>query len=274
MSLIGAAWIPGLPFVLKKEASLEWAKLAQGMEELSRRLEELKPDTIVLYSTQWFSVLGTSFQKRVHLEGVHIDENWYEWGDLPFKFSSDVTLSEKFESAVAKVGIPTKGIDYEEFPIDTGTVVANRFLNPQGKIPLSLVSSWVYATPEKSQLLGQTMRKTIEESGKRVFVVASSLLSTRFFTDEINPKQDHISNAEDTKRDQELKTIFERWDLEKDLARVTTISKEMPLDMQFNAFHWLRGILGPEKWKGETLAFGPQWGAGALVTAFTRGAKP
>ena len=50
-----------------------------------------------------------------------------------------------------------------------------KFLNPKGTIPVSIVSSWVYADAEKSRQIGQAMRKEVEKSGKKVVVVACSL---------------------------------------------------------------------------------------------------
>ncbi len=62
----------------------KWAELTTAMETLSSHVKALKPDAIVIYSTQWFSVLGTSFQTRAHVSGLHVDEKLdYEWGNRP-----------------------------------------------------------------------------------------------------------------------------------------------------------------------------------------------
>src|SRR5205823_3285712 len=129
-----------------------------------------------LYSTQWLSVLGTSFQAHPHPKGLHVDENWYALGDLPFDFKTDSVLAESFASGVAAVGMPTKTVNFDEFPIDTGTIVALRLLDPKGTVPVSIVSSWVYADGAKSREIGRTMREEIERSGKRAFVIACSSL--------------------------------------------------------------------------------------------------
>ena len=87
--ILKAAWTPGLPHVLNGEKSLSWKKLAEGYTKLGQRISELKPDVLVIYSTQWLSGLGTSFQTQPNPKGVHVDENWYELGDLPYDFKSD-----------------------------------------------------------------------------------------------------------------------------------------------------------------------------------------
>lgn len=268
--VIGAAWVPGLPFILQPEKSKKWAELTEGMEKLATHIKALKPDVVLVYSTQWFSVLGTSFQVRPQVKGLHVDENWYEWGDLPFDFKCDSTLGEKFAAAVTKKGFPTKTVDYEEFPIDTGTIVASRFLKQAGDIPVSIVSSWVYADADKSCQIGEAMREEILASGKKVFVLASSLLSTRYFTDEINPEDDRISNAEDEAWNQKILKVFQSGNLLEGRAVAEAYAKSGPRDMQFNAYHWLSGVLAKDAFAGELLAYGPQWGTGAAVIEFTK----
>jgi 2-aminophenol/2-amino-5-chlorophenol 1,6-dioxygenase subunit alpha len=266
-SLIGA-WVPGLPHVLSAEKSSSWQKLHRAFVTLSEDVDRLNPDVIVLYSSQWLSVLGTSFQVQKNPKGVHVDENWHEWGDLPFDFYSDVELGRDFAKSVAGSGIPTKTVDYEEFPIDTGTIVALQYLNAKRKIPVSIVSSWVYANPESSRKIGEAMADTVHKSGKKALFVASSLLSARYFTDEIDPKEDKISTAGDDKWNQTLLGLMELGNLQ-ELSKLSgTFTKEVPTDMQFNAYHWLTGALKGTGAKAKVLAYGPQWGTGAAVAEF------
>lgn len=268
--IVGAAWVPGLPFVLQPEKSKKWAELTRGMETLSLHIKALNPDVVVLYSTQWFSVLGTSFQARPHVKGLHVDENWYEWGDLPFDFACDGKLGEGFAQAVSEKGFPTKTVDFDAFPIDTATIVASRFLKQAGNFPLAIVSSWVYADAQKSRTIGHAMQEEIMRSGKNVFVIASSLLSTRYFTDEISPEKDTLSHPDDDAWNRKILKVFETGDFSLGNPVTTTFSKSVPTDMQFNAFHWLGGILSNQQLKGEVLAYGPQWGTGAAVVEFLK----
>jgi len=264
-SILSGLWVPGLPHVLYPERSQSWAKMYHAYEALGRQIAELKPDVLVIYSTQWISVLGTSFQVQAHPAGVHVDENWYEFGDLPFDFKVDGQLGTKFAEEVVRAGIPTKTVNYDHFPIDTGTIVALKFLNPTREIPVSIVSSWVYADPLRSATIGKAMRETILGSGKRVVCVASSLLSARFFTHEINPDEDKISNSGDEAWNKKILNLLESGKLEAISDLAPKFNKEVPTDMQFNAFHWLSGMLIGDKLSGEVLAYGPLWGTGAAI---------
>ncbi len=267
-SIVGAAWVPGLPHILNPEKSAAWKNVSLAYSRLRENLEEAKPDTLVIYSTQWMSVLGMSFQTAPHLKGIHVDDNWYDWTDLPFDFKSDVSLSERFATSVSHIGYPTKTINIESFPIDTGTIVTLKGLDPQRKYPVSVVSSWVYADGDKSQAIGKAMQKAIFDSGKRVFVIASSLLSARYFTREISPELDKISAESDDSVNRKMLSLWESGDFDSARKFSAEFCKNTVPDMQFNAFHWLSGVLDRIPVRGNILHYGPIWGTGAAVVGF------
>ncbi len=270
--IVKAAWVPGLPHILSKNKCTQWTELANAFTKLGERVREVKPDVIVLFSTQWFSVLGTSFQTNPNPKGLHVDENWYDLGDLPFNFKVDSALSTQFAEDYKGAGFPTKTVNFEEFPIDTATIVANHFLNPKGDIPVSIVSSWVYADHKAARTLGETMAKTVEKAGKRAVFVASSLLSSRFNSNDIDPNEDKIISSDDEANKKILHAIESgKWYASHDLA--SEFSRKVPTDMQFNAFHWLSGVLGSRPNFAEVLGYGPQWGTGAAVIDISLGVK-
>jgi 2-aminophenol/2-amino-5-chlorophenol 1,6-dioxygenase alpha subunit len=265
-----AAWVPGLPHVLQPEKSAHWASLEQGYRTLAADLAAFRPEVIVLYSTQWLSVLGTSFQAHPNPKGVHVDENWYELGDLPFDFRSDSELASRLAAATVSAGLPAKTVSFDEFPIDTGTIVALRFLNPDGKIPVAIVSSCVYCDAAASEKLGRTVRETVERSGKRAAFIACSLLSARFFSQDIDPQADRLSEASDDQWNRRILGLIESGKLAEIAGLTPEYAGQARVDMRFNAFHWLRGALGGESRQGRVLAYGPQWGTGAAVVEFAQ----
>lgn len=265
--IVGAAWVPGLPHVLSPQKSPQWEAHHQALTRLRAEIDQIEPDALMIYSTQWISVLGTSFQAQPNPKGLHVDENWYELGDLPFDIKVDVALAERFAQQVQKAGLPTKTVNVEEFPIDTGTIVANRLLNPDNRYPVGIVSSWVYADAEKNRLIGAEMEKAVVDSGKRVFALCISALSTRYFTEEIDPRNDKVAASDDDWN----KKMLARWE-SGDWSGAHTLSQEyvkaVVPDMQFAGFHWLRGVLESRPLKGRVLNYGPLWGTGAAVVSF------
>ena len=265
----GAAWVPGLPQLLQPEKSERWAELRRATVALADEIAKAKAEVLVLSSTQWISVLGVSYQAHPNPKGVHVDENWYELGDLPFDFKTDVQLAAQFAEATNRAGMPAKTVAYDEFPIDTGTIVALKLLNAKVKLPVAAVSSWVYADAVASRKIGQVMRDTVEESGKRAFFVASSLVSARFSTSDIDPASDHVSRPEDDADNRHWPGLVENGNLEAASRQLVDNGKRLPLDMQGNGFHWLTGALSPENAPGRILAYGPLWGTGAAVIHFS-----
>lgn len=243
--------------------------LRRGMRQAGERIKAFAPDVIVLYSTQWISVLGHSFQTNPHPQGVHVDENWYEWGDLPFDLRVDAALGARAAAIASSSGLATKTVNYEGFPLDTGTLVALRFLDPTSAIPIALVSSNIYAGQEDSRTLGRAMRQAIEESGKRAVVVACTGLSGRFFTEEIDPRTDHISRAEDDAWNRRILDLIAQGGNAEVLTLSSGFAQAAVADMGFKAFAWLMGVLGTPSTPGKVLAYGPIWGTGAAVVEYT-----
>jgi len=260
--------VPGLPHLIANQAVASWETLRQALRQAGERVRELRPEVLVLYSTQWISVLGHSFQTNPNPKGLHVDENWYEMGDFPFDLRVDTALGTRAAEIASSFGLATKTVNYQGFPLDTGTLVALHFLDPDNAVPVAIVSCNIYAGQADSLTLGRALRQAIEESGKRAIVVACTALSARFFTEEIEPHTDRISRAEDDGWNRRVLDLIAQGKN----AEVLTISSEYAraagADMGFKAFAWLMGVLGTPAAPGNVLAYGPIWGTGAAVVEY------
>ena len=260
--------VPGLPHLVSNKAVESWETLRWALRQAGESIKALRPDVLVLYSTQWISVLGHSFQTNPNPKGLHVDENWYEMGDFPFDLQVDAMLGTRAAEVASSLGLATKTVNYEGFPLDTGTLVALRFLNPDNAIPVSVVSCNIYAGQEDSLTLGRAMRQAIEESGKRVVVVACTALSARFFTEEIDPRTDRISRAEDDVWNRRVLDLIAQGKNVEVLTSSSAYARAAVTDMGFKAFAWLMGVLGTPATAGKVLAYGPIWGTGAAVVEY------
>jgi 2-aminophenol/2-amino-5-chlorophenol 1,6-dioxygenase alpha subunit len=238
------------------------------LRQAGDHVQAAKPDVIVIYSTQWISVLGHSFQTNPNPKGLHVDENWYEYGDFPFDLRVDAALGTRAAAVASSLGLATKTVSYNGFPLDTGTLVALRFLNAGNTIPVAIVSCNIYAGQEDSLTLGRAMRQAIAESGKRAVVIACTGLSGRFFTEEIDPRMDRFSRTEDDTWNRRILDLIATGKN----AEVLTLSAEYAqaavADMGFKAFAWLMGTLGTPTTPGTVLAYGSVWGTGAAVVEY------
>ncbi|MEW6299782.1 MAG: 2-amino-5-chlorophenol 1,6-dioxygenase subunit alpha [Thermodesulfobacteriota bacterium] len=262
--------VPGLPHLVADIRVDGWERLRRALRQVGEQVRGLKPDVLAIYSTQWVSVLGHSFQTHPNPKGVHVDENWYEFGDLPFDLRVDTALGTRAAEIAASLGLATKTVNYDGFPLDTGTLVALRFLNPENTIPVSVVSCNIYAGQQDSLTLGRAMRQAIEEGGKRAVAVACTALSARFFTEEIDPQADRISRPEDDTWNRRILGLIAQGKNAEVLAVSEEYARAAAADMGFKAFAWLMGVLGTPAVAGNILAYGPLWGTGAAVVEYVQ----
>src|SRR5712691_6267262 len=126
--------VPGQPHILlAPEKNMGWASLKKTYEQIGKEIEQSGAELLLVYSTQWFSVIGHLFQVDPKPKWTLVDQNWYEFGEIPY-----------------------------EFPIDTGTVVALKLLNPNNAVPASIVSCNIYAERDESRNLGFAARAAVE----------------------------------------------------------------------------------------------------------------
>ncbi len=69
----------------------------------------------------------------------------------------------------------TATVDYHGFPIDTGTVVALKLLNPNNAVPASMVSCNIYAERDETRALGRAARTAIDRYGKKTMKIIASV---------------------------------------------------------------------------------------------------
>jgi 2-aminophenol/2-amino-5-chlorophenol 1,6-dioxygenase alpha subunit len=268
MSVVGAYLLPGLPHPVLKPDVTGWSRFVPAAQKAGRALAAAKPDTLVVYSTQWIAVLDQLWQTRPRLNGVHVDENWYEWGDLSYDIRVDTELTFACLAGGARHGIKSKGVNYDGFPVDTGSIVANGLLNPEGRLPLLMTSNNIYHDWAMTERLGRLVADTAKEQNKRIAVVGVGGLSGRMFRERIDPRADHIADPEDDKRNRRMLDLLERGDIDAVKREAPTYAREARADMGFKHMAWIMGTLGGRFSGARVHAYGPIWGSGAAVVEF------
>ncbi len=266
-NLVGAGWVPGWPHLMRPDRNASYQELSQAAGALGQQLKDAGCERILYYSTQWLSVLGTSFQARPRLKGTHVDENWHDQPDLPFNFSVDPSFARDLAHQAKLEGFATQLIDYEGFPVDTGTIVAHNLLGLHD-LPVNMVSCSVYLDYDATLKLGRAMRAAIDGDGKKTAVVVASLLSGNYFTHEIDLREDHIRKPSDDEWNRRWLQLLQQGKLDEARRWVPEYSRTCKGDMGMKAFAFLQGILGAEAQPVQVLAYGPLYGAGASVMRF------
>src|SRR5437763_3131987 len=263
--------VPGQPHILlAPDRNAGWASLKQTYEAIGREIERSGAELMLLYSTQWFSVIGHLFQTDPNPKWTLVDQNWYQFGEIPYSFRIDPEFGRLYASVCKDLGMQTATVDYHGRPIDTGTVVALQLLHRNNAIPASVMSCNIYAERDETRALGRAARTTIERYGKKTIVVVVTNLSNRYEVGEIDIANDHISSSKDDEWNRKILEMLGEGRLE-DVAQVAReFGREANADMGFKAIWWLAALAGEHnKYDGKVHAYAPVWGTGCAVVELT-----
>jgi len=265
---VSAFLVTGTPLPVLRPDNPPWRALREAFDLAAQALKDSRPDVLLVYSTRWIAVLDALWQTRARLTGVHVDEVWHDYGDLPHDIRIDVDLAAACVAATNAAGIRAKGVDYDAFPVDTGTVVANTLLNGGAEPrPLVVTANNIYHDAETTERLGALAMRLAEKQGKAAAVLAIGGLSRQFFDREVEPARDAISNREHDELNRRLLDLLAAGDLEAVRAFLPEYSLRARADHHMKHLSWLLGATGG--FEGATVhAYGPDYGAGAAVVQF------
>ena len=267
--------VPGQPHILLAPDKNEgWARLKEAYEAVGKQIESSGAELLLVYSTQWFSVIGHLFQVDPKPKWTLVDQNWYQFGEIPYEFRIDPKFGELYARICKEHGMQAATVNYHGFPIDTGTVVALKLLNPNNAVPASIVSCNIYAEREESRALGFAGRAAIEQYGKKTIVVCVTNLSNRYEVADIDIERDRISSAKDDEWNRKILEMFGEGRLE-DVAQVAReFAREANADMGFKAVWWLAALMGEHnRYDGKVWEYQPVWGTGSAIVELTPSTK-
>ena len=170
-----------------------WEQLRWGYERLRASLADVEYDAIVVLSPHWQTYVGTHFLGLPHFEGLSVDPVFPNLFRYHYDMNIDVDLTKAIHDEAQASGLSVKLMENPDFRVDYGTIVTGHMFNPSWDKPMVVVSSnrssQYYSVEVMQDMmieLGKVTRKAIEESGKRVVVIASNSL---FHTDISQPNQ-------------------------------------------------------------------------------------
>ncbi len=259
--------VPGMPQpLLAPERSPAWASLRASFEGLREDLESVEADLLVLYSTQWISVIGHQIQADPAPEWVHVDPEWHELGTMPYRFRMDAEYAQAAEAAARARGLHARTVAYRGFPIDTGTIVALKLLNPSNRLPACVFSCNMYADRAETLVLGKAAADAVSQLGRKAVAVCVTALSARLFTTPIDPREDRISSLKDDEWNRKLLEIMGEGRLEDVSQLAREFSAQANGDQKMKALWWLAGFMGEHnRYEGKVFDYQPVWGTGAAL---------
>ena len=268
MPVVSAFLVHGNPLPFLRPDNPPWRELDAGYRAAAAALAASRPDVIAVYSTQWIAVLDELWQARPRSRGVHVDENWHEYGDLAFDIKTDVELTKTVIAATPAFGVRSKPVDYDGFPIDTGTIIANNYLNPGGKLPLVIAANNVYHDWQTTQKLAAALVACADKLRRRVALVGVGGLSGSIIREEIDLAKDRIASSGDDTANRRMLDVLVKGGAKAALSSCGTYAQEARVDMGFKHFAWLMGGLGGRYATAKVHAYGPTYGSGAAIVEF------
>lgn len=268
MTIVAALLVPGSPLPLLRPENPPWARLVHGYRAAARSLAMARPDVLLVYSTQWIAVLDELWQLRPVSAGVHVDENWHEFGELPYQINSDVPLATACVEGSRAIGISAKGVDYDQFPVDTGTIVANTYLNPRNQWPMVIASNNLYHGWDETVRLGEMAARMADRQNKKVAVIGIGGMSASILRHDIDIRADTIASAADDAWNRRILDVFQKGDTAQFKELLPAYAKEAKPEMGFKHAAWILGALGGRFYGARIHAYGPTYGSGAAVVEF------
>ncbi len=269
--------LPGLPQpLLAPEKNPGWGRIRDAFAKVREEIASSGADLILVYSTMWPSVIGHQIQARPNPEWVHVDELFHDLGSIPYSLKIDSDYAKLWNEACAARGLSTRTVDYHGFPIDTGSVVALKLINPDNRIPAVIASSNVYADRAETVVFAKSAVAALEQSGKKAVAVIVSSLSNRFHQEFIDPADDKIYSLKDHEWNLKMLEFLEAGRLEdvSQLSRQIQREARVHKVVNFKPFWWLSSVMGPHNfYTGTVFGYEPICGAGAAVIGLQRAAQ-
>ena len=266
-------YVPPHPHpLLSPEANDGYGRLRAAYDECRKRIEESDADLIIVYSTTWPSIIGHQFQANPNSEWIHVDDDFHYLGSMPYSFTMDAEFAESCVQKAESRGLQARTVNYDAFPIDTGSITALSLLNPDNRLPATIVSSNMYANRSETIVLGKAIRDALTEGGRKAVVVVVSSLSNRMFTEPIDPSEDRIHSQKDDDWNRKILEFFNDGRLE-DLSQ---LSREIHGQIRvqkvvaYKPAWWMAATMGQHNnYTGEVLAYEALHGSGGAVIQLT-----
>ena len=268
-SLVGSYVVPVHPHpLLVPEQNEGWGRLRAAFDEARDAIKDSGADLLIIYSTTWPSIIGHQIQADPNPQWTLVDQDFHDLGSMDYSFNIDGEFAEAWNEANHNRGLQSRTVAYHGFPIDVGSVVALKLLNPDNAIPAVIVSSNVYANRSETTVLAKACLDVIKKTGRKAVAVTAMSMSNRMFTEFIDPSDDRIHSLKDDEWNRKVLEFLEEGRLE-DVAQLSrTIHQQIRVQkvVTFKPMWWLSAMNGNRNnLTGRVLAYEALHGAGGAV---------
>ena len=256
-----------------------WETLRWGYQRLARKLKDIDYDAIVIFTPHWQTYIGTHFLGLPEFKSKSVDPVFPNLFRYNYDLQVDVELSEAMRDAASEEGIITKMMPNPDFRVDYGTITSCHLLNPEWDKPIVTISSnrnTHYYSPEvmieQATALGRACAKAIEESGKRVVLVASHSLSHRHFVEEAPLPEDmskeHIYNHSQYVWDMKIVEMMREGKSREVIDIMPEFTEQTIAETEGGGLIWMLGAMGFPDFPAEIYGYQSVIGTGNVIACW------
>jgi len=217
--IVGAAIVshhPGL--VQPKEIRVQRGNgrdsdLVEGFERVRAKIDEVKPDTFVLFDTHWLTTSLHLVAGAAHYKGSYTsDELPFSMTRFPYDHAGAPALAAEVEKVAQEKKVAARNVVEETLPLHYPTINVIHYLG-RGEKVLS-VGTCQTARLKHFLQMGEVVGEAIRRSDSRVVLLASGAMSHKFYDlDHVppNPRVWHPDNVSEPKNRALDMEVLELW---------------------------------------------------------------
>ena len=254
--IVGAALLAHAPTImLPKEVRYELndgkeISLVPGLLRFKADvMDVLKPDTVILFDSHWFTTVEFCGHER-RTGKFTSDELPRGMSQIPYDLKGNPKMAQKIAEHATACGVRTNAIDDPYLPIHYPTVNIAHYLHAGEE----WITIGCAQTGETADFLGvgEGVSKAIDESDRRVLLIASGSMSHRFWPLSqlhLHEASDpiHISRPEAREADYERLEWFAKGDHASVIDTMPEFLKHVP-EARFGHYLMMAGACGGRDW--------------------------
>ncbi|MDP5032170.1 MAG: hypothetical protein NWQ54_19470 [Paraglaciecola sp.] len=204
--IVGAALLSHHPGLMQNEEMRKLmgagtdSDLIAGYAKVRKKIEALKPDTVIIFDSHWFTTGFHLVDGRGRIKGNYVSSEmpWYLFG-VDYDFNGNPELANHINDAGLEMGVRVRSTANDGMHKEYATINIIKQLHLE-RLGIKVVSASCCQNCRWDQFLpaGETIAQGIKNSDAKVVLIASGALSHRFNNidwEPVNPRIYHESNV-------------------------------------------------------------------------------
>jgi 3,4-dihydroxyphenylacetate 2,3-dioxygenase len=189
-AIVGAGLLGHVPSIMlpeeqgKSRSSGRDSTFPRALQDIfQERIQPAEIDTFLIFDTQWYTTQGFVVNTQERLNGVYTSDAWPSVvHDLVFDYRGDRALGEAIVESARNAGLRCEGADYQGMAPHYPTLHLMHSLNPERQYRVLSIGVCQTAAHERHLDFGGAIGRAIQESDRRVVLLAAGGLSHQFWS--------------------------------------------------------------------------------------------